>query len=171
MTNQSIINNNATTMHEGAHQISFNMGIQTRAVDYPMWFSEGLACCFEVEDAAGHRGPALINYGRVEPLKKALKDETLLPVDRFIVAAMPSTSDTTAITLQYAEGWALFHYLYKFQRDGMEKYLMAYKAHAPIRAISADERKVIFMKAFGNDLDSLNKKFVAYVKSLPAKAN
>ena len=71
-------------MHEAAHQISFNMGIQIRNVDYPFWFSEGLACGFEVEDAAGHRGPALVNFGRVPPLKDALKDDKLIPLEQII---------------------------------------------------------------------------------------
>jgi hypothetical protein len=104
-------------------------------------------------------------------LKQALTANRLLPIDEFVSMDLKPNSDKTTLTLVYAEGWALFHYLYKYQRDGMEKYLLAYKAHAPLRQIMADERKVIFVKAFGEDLDGLNKKFMAYLKSLPARAN
>jgi len=174
LTNKALVQNNATTMHEAAHQIAFNMGIQMRQVDYPMWLSEGLACSFEVEDSAGHRGPALINYGRMDGLKQLVKSDKLVPIEKFIAADLPAPTGTTnqdEVTGYYAESWALFHYLYKFERAGTEKYLLAYKAHAPLRQIGAEERKTLFIKAFGDDLEGLNKKFVAYVKALPAKAN
>jgi hypothetical protein len=166
------VQNNATTMHEAAHQLSFNMGIQARAVDYPFWFSEGLACAFEVEDSAGRRGPALVNFGRVPPIKDALKkNDSLIPLERLIASNPDPAADKDNMALYYAESWALFHYLYKYQRDATEQYIMAYKAHAPNRAINADERKVLFTKAFGADLDELDKKWVAYLKLLPARAN
>lgn len=171
ISTNAIVQNNSRTMHEAAHQISFNMGIQTPNTDYPFWFSEGLACCFEVEDAAGHRGPALINFGRVPPLKDALKDDKLIPLDTLIKTNPDTTSGTPSLILYYAESWSLFHYLYKFQREQMEQYIMAYKAHMPLRQINADERLTLFTQAFGTDLDALGKKWIAYLKSLPAKAN
>jgi hypothetical protein len=161
--------NNATTMHEAAHQLSFNMGIQVRSVDYPFWFSEGLACGFEVEDSVGHRGPALVNFGRIPPLKDALKKDALIPLEQ-IITTNPDTG-AADLALYYAEAWALFHYLYKFDREGTEKYLTAYIAHAPNRPVGPDERKAIFTKAFGADLDDLSKKWVAYLKLLPARPN
>ena len=35
----------------------------------------------------------------------------------------------------------------------MEQYIVALKAHFPNRQMSEDERKVMFTRAFGNDLD------------------
>jgi hypothetical protein len=163
------VQNNATTMHEAAHQIAFNMGIQNRGIDYPFWLSEGLACSFEIEDSVGHRGPALVNFGRLPPLKDALKNDKLIPLEQVISTNPDPAKENGA--LAYAEAWALFHYLYRFNRDGMEQYLLAYKSHAPNRPISADERKVLFTKAFGKDLDDLNKKWIAYLRSLPARPN
>ena len=161
--------NKNTTMHETAHQIAFNMGIQSRFVDYPPWFSEGLACSFETEDALGHRGPALINYGRIGFLKDAINAGTVPSIADFITAEPPSTADTKAMGLLYAQGWGLFHFLYKYHREGMEQYLLAYKTHAPFRRIGADERRVLFTRAFGGDLDELNKKFLAYFKAAPSR--
>ena len=103
-----------------------------------------------------------------------VKEEKLLPIEKFIATDLPTASGTVnqdEVTGYYAESWALFHYLYKFERAGTEKYLLAYKTHAPMRQIGAEERKAMFTKAFGEDLEGLNKKFVAYVKALPAKAN
>jgi hypothetical protein len=100
-----------------------------------------------------------------------MKEGRLLSVEDFVSAEPPTKNDDKSLALAYSEGWALFHYLYKYHREGMEKYLLLYKNHAPLRAVKADERKVLFIRAFGDDLDDLNKHFVAYCDSLPAKAN
>jgi hypothetical protein len=76
--NQVVAQNNSKTLHEAAHQVSFNLGIQSRTVDYPLWFSEGLACSFEFEDGQGHHGPALLNPGRIVVIKEALRDLLLV---------------------------------------------------------------------------------------------
>jgi hypothetical protein len=167
--NQVQAQNNATTMHEASHQISFNSGIQTRAVDYPFWLSEGLACSFEVEDASGHRGPAILNFGRIGTLKQALRENRLNSIEAVVSAASPSVEDEKGLTLAYAESWAVFHYLYKFQRQGMEDFLLAYRSHRPFVRIGAEEKKAIFVKAFGDNFEDLNKKYTAYIKSLPSR--
>jgi hypothetical protein len=169
--NQVVAQNNSKTMHEAAHQVAFNLGIQVRAVDYPMWFSEGLACSFEFEDAQGHRGPALLNGGRIAVLKEAIRDDKLVPLAKFIADDTPDPSEERARGFVYAQSWALFHYLYKFHRQGMEDYLLAFKARARNRIISPDERTQMFTKAFGQDIPELERKFVAYIKSLPGRAN
>lgn len=162
--------NNAVTMHEAAHQISYNTGIQTRLVDYPLWLTEGLACSFETEDSQGHRGPAQLDFGRIAQLKQVIKDNHLIPIEQFITDP-PSVSDDESRTILYSESWALFHFLYRFHRPELEKYLLDYKARPPLRVINSEQRKEIFVKAFGLDFDALNTKFVAYINSLPARAN
>jgi hypothetical protein len=107
----------------------------------------------------------------VPGIKDAIRDNKLLPLEQIITANPQPTAATDVLRLQYAQSWALFHYLYKFQREGMEKFIVSYKYHTPYRSISADERKVIFTAAFGADLEALNTKWVAYLKSLPAKPN
>ena len=171
ITNNATIQDNSRTMHEAAHQIAFNMGIQKLNVDYPFWFTEGLACSFEVEDAAGHRGPALVNFGRIAPLKEALKDDKLIPLAQLVTQNPEQTSENKALVLYYAESWSLFHYLYKFNREQMEQYLVALKTRAPLVRIGPDERTAMFTKAFGADMDGLSKKWVVYLKSLPGRAN
>jgi hypothetical protein len=120
MGTQVAAQNNSKTMHEAAHQVAFNLGIQKRSVDYPLWFSEGLACSFEFEDAQGRRGPALLNTGRVSIIKEALKNDTLIPLEKFLAVDLTDMSDEAAMHVTYAQGWALFHYLYKFHRQGNE---------------------------------------------------
>jgi hypothetical protein len=168
--NTILMRNNTKTLHEAAHHIAFNTGIQKRLVDYPMWFSEGLACSFEVEDSAGRRGPAILNFGRIAELKAAQKAGKLVPLDVFVTQDRPEKIDESSAGVIYAQGWALFHYLYKFNRAGMEKYLLSYLARPRLRQATAEERKQLFTAAFGDNLEELDKKFTAYIKSLPLRA-
>jgi hypothetical protein len=135
-----------------------------------MWFSEGLACSFEVEDGAGRRGPAILNFGRIAELKAAQKAGKLVPLDVFVTQDRPEKIDESSAGVIYAQGWALFHYLYKFNRAGMEKYLLSYLARPRLRQATAEERKQLFTAAFGDNLEELDKKFTAYIKSLPLRA-
>ena len=127
------------------------------------------AVLVETEDAVGRRGPAVLNFGRIAGIKDALRAGTLIPVEKLVTDARPEKLDEGSLTLFYAEGWGLFHYLYKFHRAGMEKYLMTYAAHATLRPVDAEERRKLFTDAFGDDWAELDKKFVAYLKALPAQ--
>jgi hypothetical protein len=161
--------NNVKTIHEAAHQLAFNTGIQSRYVDYPLWFSEGLACCFEIEDSAHHRGPGLINTLRLGALKDALHQNKMIPLDTFITNPQPAKMDEETLNLFYAEGWALFHYLYRTNRAGLENYLLAYKSLPILRAVLPEQRLRLFTDAFGSDLPTLQKNFTAYFKNLPPR--
>jgi hypothetical protein len=161
--------NNVKTVHEAAHQLAFNTGIQSRLVDYPLWFSEGLACSFETEDATHHRGPAVVNAARMVVIKDFLHRGKLLPLDAFITNPQPAKMDEETLNLFYAESWALFHYLYRTNRAGLENYLLAYKALPILRAVLPDQRLQLFTDAFGNDLPTLQKNFTAYLKALPPR--
>ena len=164
-----ILMNAVKTVHEAAHQLAFNTGIQKRHVDYPLWFCEGLACSFEIEDRSGRRGPSIVNYGRLAVCKEAIKRGTLIPVEQFISQPQPAVMDESTTGIFYAEGWALFHYLYKTNRAGMEKYLLAYQTVPPVAQVPADQRRKLFTDAFGDDFATLDKKFTTYLKDLPAQ--
>ncbi|HVX84628.1 MAG TPA: DUF1570 domain-containing protein [Phycisphaerae bacterium] len=160
--------NSTKTTHEAAHQLAFNTGIQKRLVDYPLWFSEGLACCFEAEDHSGHRGPAVLNPGRVEEVHELMAANKLMPLDKFIVNPRPVSMSDDDLEVIYAEGWALFHYLYRTNRNGMEKFLAAYNNEKPLLEIPITEQRKLFTDSFGSDLDTLDTQFKTYLRSLPA---
>jgi hypothetical protein len=162
--------NSVKTAHEAAHQLAFNTGIQTRLVDYPLWFSEGLACSFEMEDRNNRRGPTIINFGRVAECKDAIRRGKMIPLEQLITQPQPAVMDEQTMSVFYGEGWALFHYLYKTNRPGMEKYLLAYRGLPALREIVAVQRRKLFTDSFGDDVPELERKFIAYLKGLPAKA-
>jgi len=70
------------------------------------------------------------------------------------------------VTLFYAESWSLFHFLYKTQRAGMEKYLLSYRNQKPFRALSLEMHRKLFQDAFGEDLEVVEAKWLKYVKEL-----
>jgi hypothetical protein len=69
----------------------------------------------------------------------------------------------------YAEGWALFHYLYKTNRGGLEKYLIAYNNIPVGRQVPNTQRRQLFTDAFGDDIPGLERRFVNYLKDLPTR--
>ena len=159
--------NNVKTVHEAAHQLAFNTGVQKRQVDYPLWFSEGLACSFEVEDRNNNRGPAVLNWGRIAVVKTALKGDKMVPLEKFITQSSPEELDTPTLSVWYAQGWAMFHYMYKFHRPELEKYLLGFQA-APVGVeLSAEKRRRLFTDAFGEDVTLFEKKWLEYLKGLP----
>jgi hypothetical protein len=161
--------NTVKTAHEAAHQLAFNTGIQKRRVDYPLWLCEGLACCFELEDRTNRRGPSVLNTGRIGVLKEALTRGKLISLENFISRPQPAVMDENTMSVFYAEGWALFHYLYKTNRGGLEKYLIAYNNLPVGRQVSTEQRRKLFTDAFGDDIPNLDRRFSNYVKDLPSR--
>jgi hypothetical protein len=161
--------NTVKTAHEAAHQLAFNTGIQKRRVDYPLWLCEGLACCFELEDRTNHRGPAVLNTGRIGVVKEAVLRDKLIPLEKFIGEPQPKVMDENTMSVFYAEGWALFHYLYKTNRSGLEKYLISYNNLPVGRQIPNTLRRKLFTDAFGDDIPNLERRFVNYLKDLPSR--
>jgi len=161
--------NTSKTVHEACHQLAFNTGIQKRLVDYPLWLTEGIACSFEAEGPFGARGPGIVNYGRVNVFKDALKSETQLPLAT-LLAPPAAQLDEKQLGLYYAQGWALTHYLYRYRRAAFEQYLTAYLAQPAAQAVPAELRQKLFTTAFGDDRSVLEKQYETYIKDLPAKA-
>lgn len=161
--------NTTKTAHEAAHQLAFNTGIQKRLVDYPLWFSEGLACCFEVEDRNNRRGPTVLNWGRIDSIRELMAADKLVPLDKFIFDPRPDAMNEGTLTVVYSEGWALFHFLYRTNRLGMEKYLAAYNNEKALTQLPPTEQRKLFTEAFGPDLQALDNQFKAYLRTLPVR--
>src|SRR5204862_1569109 len=96
--------NLSTTMHECAHQISFNCGLLTRQRDAPAAIVEGLATYCEATDQGdwtvlGGLNPMRIatlqkSRGKFIPLADLLKNEQWL--------------NSPNVLLGYSQSWALF---------------------------------------------------------------
>jgi len=157
--------NGVKTLHEATHQLAFNTGIQTRAVDYPLWLTEGLATGFEAQSKEGARGPGAVNAFRIDSLRQALKDNKLVGLKTFLTAT-PDLKDGAAASLFYAQSWSLFHFLYRSDRAGLEKYLSSLLAQKPGVRLGPQEQSRLFCDAFGGDLDAIEERWRKYLQSL-----
>lgn len=135
------------TLHEAAHQLAFNSGIQRRGVQYPMWFSEGLATAFETTHPATGYGPHRINDQRRQQLRQLGRKNALLPLDRLVALTLPPDHDRQR-DAAYAQSWALFHYLFNHRSDQLARYVRYMAAQSPGKR-DADQLRADFEQAFG----------------------
>lgn len=160
--------NSATIIHEATHQLAYNCGMQTRYADNPMWVSEGLATFFEAPD---RRNPnRWQRVGRVNP-RKLLDWHKYIrrrPADSLATLLSDDTRYRTRETATdaYAEGWALTYFLIKTHRKEYVKYLRALSESKPLVELTDRERIAMFEQAFNTTLMKLDKKFVAYMRTV-----
>ena len=65
--------NVATVVHEASHQIAFNINLQTRYADTPLWLSEGFAMFAETPDLkrrSGWKSIGKMNRDRFSQFRK-----------------------------------------------------------------------------------------------------
>ncbi len=112
-------------MHEAAHQLAFNSGLQKRGVMYPLWVSEGMAMHFETErPATADAAPK--GVGRRQALLKAEARGHLLPLAEFLtMTRVPTEEDGLTSSEAYAEAWGVFRFLFEQRGSALKRYLAA----------------------------------------------
>jgi hypothetical protein len=107
--------------HEAAHQLSFNSGIQTRGVMYPLWVSEGLATNFEF-DGPLTDGLEHCNTARCKGLVEAYRAGELVPLRQFVVQTTVPP-DAHVGRRYYAQAWGFFQFLLLERPENLRTYL------------------------------------------------
>ena len=159
---RSDIRKSARIAHEAVHQLSYNTGIQTRGVMYPLWVSEGLATFYEgallsSDDASDD------NSGRRERLVSAYRSGRLISLDKFI-AMTQVPSEANARDDFYAECWGLMSFLVGKEGRGLREYLgLLTVLRAGLRSSAALRRE--FAQVFGDPVE-LEPRWRTYVESL-----
>jgi hypothetical protein len=113
--------------HEAAHQISFNCGMLTRGVMYPLWVSEGVSTNFESDgpDAMKFAGA---NKPRAMRLATLARSGKLLSLGSLVRLVQVPPCTATEQDDYYAQAWGLFNFLYNHHRQEVRTYL-AYMSH------------------------------------------
>jgi hypothetical protein len=96
--------------HEGWHQ--FNSRHFTYRL--PSWLDEGIATLFEVSQYSngGFDFPPQKNLGRLQSLKKAIRQRKMFPIDKLIkLNPAQLVGDTDAVKAFYAQSYALVRFL------------------------------------------------------------
>jgi hypothetical protein len=153
--------NLATTMHEAAHQLSFNTGLLNRKGDVPLWVAEGLACYCEPAEAGVWQGVGAANPERLRVLAAQARGEArYVPLEE-LVGSDEWRKDAASILPAYAQSWALFRLLMEERPAALRAYLaLIHPRRAP------EHRLTDFRQAFGADLAPLERRLRAYLRDL-----
>lgn len=164
----SQLNSIATVVHEAAHQLSFNVGLQTRYADNPIWFSEGLAMYFETPDVEGRSGWKTI--GQINPARldnyRAIEKSRAIEL-RSLIASDDRFRDPAQAGEAYSEAWALHFYLLRTQKEKYAEYVKAVGAKPRLKWDTPDQRVAEFEAAFGplDEVTTAQKKFMSRLRA------
>ena len=144
-------------MHEAAHQLAFNTGLQKQKVMYPIWVSEGLASNFE------NCIPADDEHIRQKRLLTMYRENRLIPLNEFILLTrMPE--DSAQRKDIYAQACVFFKFLSEEHTDSFKNYMAdLYDVRTGWRSRAALHTE--FISAFG-PIKEMDKSWNAYLKSL-----
>jgi hypothetical protein len=126
-----------------------------------LWLSEGLAMFFETPDLTSSKGwrtigavnrPRLVRFRQYLKTRYADSLETLIADDKRF-------RDTTTALDAYAEAWALNYFLINHYPEEYAAYLKLLGEKGPLLTDSPDVRVAEFRKAFGKELDELDREF------------
>jgi hypothetical protein len=153
--------NISTTMHEVAHQLSFNTGLLNREGDVPLWLAEGLACYCESTRDGAWQGPGEPNPDRTVTLARVLAGRYKYVPLEDLVSSNAWLHEPHLIAAGYAQSWALFRMLMEERPEAFRKYL------AKVYTRRTDGTRLNdFREAFGQDLQRFELRFQEYIREV-----
>ncbi|MEO1128368.1 MAG: DUF1570 domain-containing protein [Planctomycetota bacterium] len=135
------------TIHEAAHLVAFNCGIQLRTRRYPFWITEGLATCFETSDPRRPFGPDRIDQDRERGFVRLLEDGRPMPLDRFVALTEVPDKDAELAESMYPQAYALFRHIARFHEDELRAMLQEIGSTRPASDI---DFLAMFERHFGD---------------------
>ena len=138
----------AKAVHEAAHLIAFNCGLQSRSRRYPFWLTEGLATNFETEDANGAFGPDRPLDARERDFDNRMEAGELLPLRDLVQLVDIGHFESDHAGAAYAQSYALFRYLFRSHRDQLAQ-LFRDIEREPAGAISPQRTLELFERRIG----------------------
>lgn len=156
--------NRATTMHEAAHQVSFNCGLLNRDGDVPLWLAEGLACYCEPSEKGAWQGIGAPNPERLAALAAQVSGRVRYVPLATLVGSEDWRKDGSALMPGYAQSWALFRFLMEERPAQLRSYLhLIHSRRVP------EHRLTDFRQAFDPDLNRFERRFRQYLTELVAR--
>ncbi len=150
----------AKTVHEAAHLIAYNCGIQSRARQAPFWFTEGLATNFETPTGQGRFGPESADDAREKEFDHLLIQGAAIPLAQFVGMTEAPEAERDRVETMYAQAYALFRYLSRSERDSLGKFASALLAE-PAGTTSPARLRALFEAAFG-PIDALERRWMKF---------
>ena len=148
-------------IHEGAHQLAYNTGLQSRRADCPSWLSEGVAIIRGAPKRKARNDWDIdlkIDDRRYSDLRKYLRTNPKDPILTLIKNdALFKGKDTK--TQSYAMAWGLTFYLMtKYPKEFVE-YINTLNNVRTFSVRGADTRQKDFEQHFGSDWQKLEEDF------------
>jgi len=162
----------ATVVHEAAHQIAYNCGLNQRLADNPLWLVEGMAVFFETPDLrsrSGWRTVGKVNLPRLARFTDFVRRRRRPGSLRSLVRSDRRFREGESEADAYAEAWALNYFLLRTRRKQFAAYLKTVSAKPVLRWDTPEMRQADFEKAFGADWDQLDRVFVKYMSRVRMK--
>ncbi|MEZ6046234.1 MAG: DUF1570 domain-containing protein [Planctomycetaceae bacterium] len=155
-----------TIIHEGTHQVAFNMNLQSRLGDNPRWVVEGLATVFE--------SPGIRNASRV--MDDKVNRERYLWFDDYSSQRRPKealpkfiVSDdlfNSASLDAYSEAWALSFYLLETRPRQYVDYLKLVGTRSKGRHYQPEERITDFQQVIHENLSKIEADYLRFHEKL-----
>jgi hypothetical protein len=174
-----------TVAHEGAHQILSNIGLQPRPCAWPIWLVEGLAEYCATTTFNTKKGITWSGMGAINSLHMATIRELEDPYSNQIngpqgqpvkVSRTRTTTDTESLMLKtsltpvdYAQAWAVTHYLALRRGSDFVRFLDAMKRIPPLVPRTPAENLAEFRKFFSDPAPKLDKSVDDYIHKLSQK--
>jgi hypothetical protein len=160
--------NISTIIHEGVHQISYNVGIIPRYTSIPSWFSEGLATIHEVptqETKLGWESKIKLNDWRIKELHKYLSQFPLNPILTLVREDQPFKIKETQSSSYGMAGGMMFYLMHRHPEKLLE-YFEILNKRTLFSSYPIEKRQADFEKIFGKDWNILEKDFQYFILKL-----
>ncbi|MCH2360867.1 MAG: DUF1570 domain-containing protein [Pirellulales bacterium] len=158
----------ATLVHEAAHQLACNAGLQQRLAPYPAWLSEGIAMFFETPNLThqkGWNGIGSVHRQKLSDFIVAQRDG-LCPAWRDVIQSNGSFSNSETALAAYSQSWLLTYYLYKRKRAEFVHYVQQLAETKPFDDSTKERSESVFFKAFELDANSMTEALRRFSQSL-----
>ncbi len=148
-----------TAAHEMIHQLVLASGLVRSQDVFPRWLHEGFAAQFEVVRGGRWAGVSRAHDLRLPDWRRLSSPPALEPLIRDGGFAHGYNRD------RYAEAWALVDFLRTQKPTEFLSFLDLLRASAGESASGPDRVVQSFHKAFGSDLDSLARDWIAFTNA------
>ena len=164
--------NVSVIIHEGIHQIAYNVGFHHRNVANPLWLVEGMAMYFESPDLdakGGWRGVGQINRERLEHFRAYFPFRSEDSLSRLTLDDSCFTGPSAHAA--YSEAWALTYYLARARTDDYMEYIKLVNKRPPLVPYTTEERLSDFRAAFGQSGAEMEPDFRRYMTRVVFRAS
>ena len=158
----------ATLVHEAAHQLACNTGLQQRLAPYPVWLGEGIAMFFETPDLTHQKGWNGIGSVHRQKLSDFLvaKRDGLCSTWRDLIKNNETFKDSKSALAAYSQSWLLTYFLYKKKRSEFVHYVQQLAEIKPFDDTSKERSESAFFRAFKMDANSMAEELWQFSQSL-----